>query len=98
MENIYKYIKPGGFVYTSVPTINIPHMTPIHYNGYNPMGLALLFLSVGFEIVELGQWGNYKYINYIFKNHKWPDATKVPHKNEEKNVAQCWILARKPSE
>jgi len=36
MENIYKYIKPGGYVYTSVPTINIPHMTPIHYNGYNP--------------------------------------------------------------
>lgn len=96
LENIYKYIKSGGYIYTSVPTINIPHLTPIHYNGYNPMGLALLFISVGFEVLETGQWGNYEYINKLFKDHKWPDANKVSHINEEKNVAQCWILAKKP--
>ena len=71
-------------------------MTPIHYNGYNPMGLALLFLSTGFEIIEIGQWGNYDYISKLFKNHDWPDATQVSHINEERNVAQCWILAKKP--
>jgi hypothetical protein len=102
--NIFQYIKPGGYVYTTVPTINIPHMTPIHYNGYNPMGLAILFLSAGFEVIETGQWGNYDYISKLFKTHKWPDnvgnektgrarATPV---NEERNVAQCWILAQKP--
>lgn len=95
LKNIYNYIKPGGYVFTSVPTINIPHMTPIHYNGYNPMGLALLFNSVGFEIIEIGQWGNYDYINKLFKIHKWPDYTMVNHNNEEKNVVQCWILAKK---
>ena len=96
VKNIYKYIKPGGYAFTSVPTINIPHSTPIHYNGYNPMGLALLFLSVGFEIVETGQWGNYDYINKIFKNHWWPGVGQVSHVNEERNVAQCWILVKKP--
>lgn len=95
LKTIYNYIKPGGYIYTSVPTINIPHMTPIHYNGYNPMGLALLFLSTGFEIIEIGQWGNYDYISKLFKNHDWSDATQVSHINEERNVAQCWILAKK---
>ena len=59
------------------------------------MGLALLFNSVGFEIIEIGQWGNYDYINKLFKIHKWPDYTMVNHNNEEKNVVQCWILAKK---
>jgi len=95
LENIYNYIKPGGYVFTSVPTINIPHSTPIHYNGYNPMGLALLFLSTGFEIIEIGQWGNSDYISRLFKYHTWPDNTQVSHVNEERNVAQCWILAKK---
>ena len=95
IENIYKYMKSGGYVFTSVPTINIPHMTPIHYNGYNPMGLALLFMSCGFEVIEIGQWGNYDYIQKLFKHHWWPDATQVSIVNEEKNVAQCWILAKK---
>ena len=96
LDNIFKYVKPGGYVFTSVPTINIPHHTPIHYNGYNPMGLALLFLSTGFEVIEMGQWGNYDYINQLFYSHSWPDASQVSHVNEERNVAQCWILARRP--
>jgi len=89
-------VKPGGYVFTSVPTINIPHSTPIHYNGYNPMGLSLLFLSTGFQVIETGQWGNYDYIRQLFHQHIWPDASQVNHVNEERNVAQCWILARRP--
>jgi SAM-dependent methyltransferase len=58
IKQIYNIVKPGGYVFTSVPTLNIPHMTPIHFNGYTPMGLALLFASANFEIVEIGQWGN----------------------------------------
>ena len=95
LDNIHKYIKKDGFVFTSVPTINIPHMTPMHFNGYNPMGLMLLFKSVGFKILEIGQWGNLDYIIKLFKGHSWPDITSIPQKNEEKNVVQCWILAKK---
>ena len=100
LENIYKSIKPGGFVFTSVPTLNIPHSTPIHYNGYNPMGLALLFKSVGFEIVEIGQWGNYDYISKLWRYHSWPSYENLVQENghipnERDNVCQCWILARR---
>jgi hypothetical protein len=99
IENIYNSLKPGGFVFTSVPTLNIPHMTPIHFNGYTPMGLAMLFKSVGFEIIEIGQWGNFDYIQYLWKNHSWPGYDKLSLDgkitNEESNCCQCWILAKK---
>ena len=96
VNQIYKTIKPGGYVFTSVPTINIPHETPFNFYNHYPMGLAILFVSAGFEIIETGQWGNYNYINYIFKNHGWPDIYNVGQHNEERNVAQCWILVKKP--
>jgi hypothetical protein len=86
-------------VFTSVPTLNIPHSTPIHFGGFNPMGLAMLFISNGFEILEIGQWGNYDYIQKLWKTHIWPSAVELMKNgivsNEEKNVCQCWILARK---
>jgi 2-polyprenyl-3-methyl-5-hydroxy-6-metoxy-1,4-benzoquinol methylase len=31
VKQIYEIVKPGGYVFTSVPTLNIPHM--IHING-----------------------------------------------------------------
>ena len=100
MINLYKIMAPGGYVFTSVPTINIPHMTPIHFGGYNPMGLATLFISAGFEIVEIGQWGNLDYIQNLFTYHTWAGFKQIERDgiviNEERNVCQCWVLARKP--
>lgn len=100
MRNIWKTVKPGGYVFTSVPTINIPHMTPVHFNGFTPMGLAMLFQTTGYDIIEIGQWGNFEYIQRLFFSHSWPGYRDL-HKNglvtnEERNVCQCWILARKP--
>jgi len=99
MKQIYEIVKPGGYVFTSVPTINIPHMTPIHFNGFTPMGLAMLFKSANFEIIEIGQWGNYEYIQKLWNTHNWPGYDVLNHNNEvtneERNVCQCWILARK---
>jgi len=64
------------------------------------MGLAMLFKTAGFEIVEIGQWGNYNYISKLWKTHGWPGYNDLNiHNyvsNEERNVVQCWILARKP--
>ena len=99
IKQIYNTVKPGGYVFTSVPTINIPHSTPIHFNGYTPMGLAMLFKSSNFEIVEIGQWGNFDYIQKLWGTHDWPGYDKLSNNNivvnEERNVCQCWILARK---
>lgn len=92
-------LKSGGYVFTSVPTLNIPHSTPVHFGGFNPMGLAMLFISNGFRVVEMGQWGNYDYIKKLWATHKWPDAEDLMKQgvitNEEDNVCQCWILAQK---
>ena len=99
IKEIYKTLKTVGYVFTSVPTINIPHMTPIHFNGYNPMGLAMLFKTCNFEIIEIGQWGNFDYIINLFHYHYWPSYDQLNKNNvvtnEERNVCQCWILARK---
>jgi SAM-dependent methyltransferase len=100
MQNINKILKTGGWVFTSVPTINIPHMTPSHFSGFTPMGLALLFMHSGFEVIKLGQWGNYNYLSKLFLNHSWPDVNELKDSNgevpnEEKNCCQCWVLAKK---
>jgi SAM-dependent methyltransferase len=101
IQNLYEHTKSGGFIFTSVPTINIPHMTPIHFAGIYPMGLAAIFESAGFDIIEIGQWGNINYLNYIFNNHGWPDYQYLRRTgngiitNEEQNIAQCWCLAKK---
>jgi SAM-dependent methyltransferase len=101
MKSLYKIIKPGGYVFTSVPTINIPHMVPFHFNGFTPMGLAMLFKSANFEIIEIGQWGNINYITKLWSTHCWPGYNELninnTVSNEELNVCQCWILARKLS-
>ena len=100
VKSIYDTLKPGGYCFTSVPTINIPHSTPYHYGGYNPMGLAVMFRHAGFEVVEIGQWGNLEYINTIFSRQGWVGYNTLNRggriTNEELNVCQCWILARKP--
>lgn len=100
IKEIYEIVKPGGYVFTSVPTINIPHTTPFHFTGFNPMGLAMLFKTANFEIIEIGQWGNYDYIAQLFHKHDWPSyKTLIKNNeitNEERNVCQCWILAKKP--
>ena len=99
VKQIYEIVKPGGYVFTSVPTLNIPHMTPFHFNGFTPMGLAVLFKTAKFEIVEIGQWGNYDYIQKLWKTHTWPSYADLQTDNiiinEERNVCQCWILAKK---
>ena len=101
VKQIYETMKPGGYVFTSVPTLNIPHMTPIHFNGFTPMGLAMLFKTAGFEVVEMGQWGNYDYIQQLWKCHGWPGYESLNDcnfvANEERNVCQCWILAQRPA-
>ena len=100
IRQIFTTIKHGGYIFTSVPTVNISHNAPIHFNGFNPMGLALLFKCAGFEIIEIGQFGNYEYLSRMFKTQSWPGYNDLQKNNfipnEENNVCQCWILARKP--
>ena len=99
VAKIHKTLKQGGYVFTSVPTLNIPHCMPFHFNGFTPLGLAMLFKVNGFEVLEVGQWGNFEYIANLFGNHNWPGYNALQRSNrvvnEERNVCQTWILAKK---
>lgn len=99
MERLYAHTANGGHIFTSVPTINIPHMTPFHFNGMTPMGLCMLMMSVGYNVKEIGFWGNMDYINFIFQNQTWPDYRQLMKdgiiRNEMNRNVQCWILAQK---
>ena len=48
---------------------------------------------------EIGKWGNFEYISRLFQSHGWPGYDTLNKNNqvtnEERNVCQCWILAKK---
>jgi SAM-dependent methyltransferase len=98
IENIYKHLKKGGLFYTNVPSNNIPHSTPEHYyTGITPVGIGAMVKSAGFEILEIGQWGNKKYLNLMYNKNGWGDISydSMPGKNEINCPLITWVLAKK---
>lgn len=60
-------LAPGGYVWASVPTVSQLHSIPHHFStGFTPIGFACLFAHAGFEVVEVGQWGNSDYVSQTF--------------------------------
>jgi len=101
MKNLYSILKPGGFLYTAVPILSIPHDTPFHFSGFTPMGLAVLCKLAGFDIKEVGYWGNKKYLELMYKDVYWPDIFEMMDqnkivKNDPEVPVQTWILVQKP--
>jgi hypothetical protein len=98
VQNIYNHLASGGFFYLNMPVLNIPHFVPFQYStGFAPIGLLTLFHSLGFEILELGQWGNLEYIQKLFTVHYWPSAKNLAsYVNEFRNAVSVWALVRKP--
>lgn len=102
MKSLYDHLKVGGHLYTTVPTLNIPHMIPFHFWGITPIGMCMLSKSVGFEVLECGYWGNIEYIKYIFQNSGWPTTFDVMSNDggisNDKSLtcqAQTWVLLKK---
>ena len=99
LRNLYRHLVPGGFLYANVPVLNMPHSTPEHYwSGVTPVGLGVLCRLSGFNILEIGFWGNFEYLKLLFETHQWPNFRKLsrPIRNEPENPVITWILARKP--
>ena len=99
LRRLYEHLRIGGYLYTTAPTINIPHLTPIHFNGYTPTGLCALMVTSGFEVCECGYWGNKKYMDFIFRTGNWPNYTDVL---DDKGLltydpicqAQTWVCSK----
>jgi SAM-dependent methyltransferase len=98
-KNLFRKLKQGGYLFVSAPTVNQPHMTPVHYFHYMPMGLAVLFKQAGFDILENGQYGHFDYESAVLGKHSWPDFTEVNRgghiRNSRNNPDQVWVLAQK---
>ena len=99
LNNIKSHMSDGGYLYINVPACNAPHSEPYHYyTGFTPMGLVAIAYQLGFEILEVGQWGNVEYhINLWTRNPGWSDYTQLsnPGINEIENPIITWILLKK---
>lgn len=96
MRNIYNHLQSGGYFFTSVPTTNIPHDTPFHFQQFLPTGLATLGIQTGFHLVELGFWGNSEYLIKLFQKSMWPTIYDLSDLTADPNhPAGCWALFQK---
>lgn len=102
LANVFYFMRAGGYIFTSAPANNIPHMTPHHYFHYTPMGLAMLFQSIGFEVLEVGAWGNAKYEEGMSTKSTWLDYSALQNEDgliinqANTHPDDVWLLARKP--
>ena len=68
VAELYDALAPGGYVWASLPTVSQQHSLPHHFTtGLTPIGIACLFAHAGFEVVEVGQWGNNDYVSQTFE-------------------------------
>jgi hypothetical protein len=44
----------GGHLFVSVPIYNIPHLLPLHFYGYTPMGMITIFFETGWTVLDIG--------------------------------------------
>jgi SAM-dependent methyltransferase len=96
LKNVYNHLNDGGIFYANVPANNLPHCDPFHYyTGITPVGLGAIAKAAGFEILEIGQWGNKEHLHKLF-DIGWIDYTQM---SSIKNDITCpiitWIIAKK---
>lgn len=97
LRNINKHLKKNGILYCNVPSFNMAHDTPHHhYIGFTPVGLGCIVQQAGFEIIDIGFWGNTDYINFMMNNNDWPDYRKISNYSSEINKEVIsWVFAKK---
>jgi SAM-dependent methyltransferase len=98
LKGLISRLKEGGCLFTSLPTVSIPHMMPFHFQGLTPIGLITLLTRAGFEVKEIGQWGNVDYVTKMMQSQKWPSFStlKQPVLNDRNVPVQVWALACRP--
>ena len=97
---IFDQVEPGGYVFSSTPVFSRPHGIPIFYQLFTPIGHTMVWARAGFEILEVGFWGNRDY-QTIMSNAEtliWPELKdlKKPIKNNLDRAVGSWVLCRRP--
>jgi hypothetical protein len=71
INNIKYILKKFGYIWISLPTINCIHGNPHFYtSGYHPRYLKRLCEEAGLKVIQLGAFGNRKYLAYAVQG-KW---------------------------
>jgi len=101
-----RVLAPGGWVHTTVPHYNIPHMVPNHFLGVSPCGLYALFKMAGLDTKRIGWWGSKRYASGLTLHHTWYDWRDIGGMTSERDnlpvgdthlAIQAWTLARRDS-
>jgi len=54
VEEMYRVVKPGGYVYAEIPFLRAYHMIPVDYQRYTISGIEQLFKRHGFTLIGKG--------------------------------------------
>ena len=65
LQRLYDNTECGGHLFVSVPIYNIPHMLPLHFYSYTPMGIVTAFYETGWEVIDLGKFSSLKFIPFF---------------------------------
>ena len=103
LQNLNAALKPGGFLFTSVPMLNHLHMGYTFFTMPTPYGLAMWMVQSGFEVLKIGHYGSEQYMHNLAKHNTWwPrwkayfNKTRRPQIiNDARRPVQTWVLARK---
>ena len=61
LRRLYDNTECGGHLFVSVPIYNSPHMLPLHFYSYTPMGIVTMFYETGWEVIDLGKLQTFKF-------------------------------------
>ncbi len=99
LMNLRDKLQVHGMIFTSVPTLNMQHMTPHHFFHYTPFGLATIMERSGFEVLEVGQYGSWSFEEKVLGELSWPDHTNFIVGGEldidPRRPDNVWVLAKK---
>lgn len=54
VKEMYRVVKPGGYVYAEIPFLRAFHMIPVDYQRYTISGIEELFKRHGFKLITKG--------------------------------------------
>ena len=87
---------PCGYLFVHQPWINKHHSTPFHFWHATGTAMVLLLKTVGLEVVDYRDWGNWEYVSKVLKEHRWPRLRYMENLNsEDRQYSQTMLLGRK---
>lgn len=95
IKNIYKLLKPDGYVLLTVPLLIKWHPCPNDYWRWTKEGLKIFLESANFAVQEVNSWGNKECV--IENLDEWKIYNPKEHdlRNEENYPIVIWGFAQK---